>query len=234
MSDRIDQDRDVVGTDAEKHLWGSLALMAQAEPDRSLRSRVFQAIDRQTLQAAGPWWQRFLPALPQQVATLALVTLIGSLVGYMVGSVGDELDARVARLETELSSRNQQLLLSQLNAASAPERLAAALRVSRVAQRDAVLADALMQRAARDPVASVRSAAITAIGDDINQSDIAEALFLLLAETDSPIVQMAIVDLALRHGDAQVIRELRARVNAQQLHPSLDGYVSDAIQELKI
>ncbi|MFK8014651.1 MAG: HEAT repeat domain-containing protein [Gammaproteobacteria bacterium] len=232
MSDRIDED--FAGSGEHNELWNSLGQMSQAEPNRRLRHRVFRAIDAQDGTRWTRGWRAFLPMLPQQIVGLALVAVVSVAVGLFVGRPGIDLDTRIARLEGELTSMNQQLLLSQLTATSPTQRLAAAFQVSGAPQRDAKLADALLQMAVRDPVDSVRTAAITALGDAINQAEVATALFSLLGETESPIVQMAIVDAILRHGTEEAVRRLRGHVETEQLHPSLDGYVTDATEELRI
>ncbi|MEO1575335.1 MAG: hypothetical protein AAFU65_10300, partial [Pseudomonadota bacterium] len=97
-------------------------------------------------------------------------------------------------------------------------------------QRDPAVAAALLQRAAIDAVPSVRSAAIGALGNEINETRTAGQLMSVLTASDSPIVQMAIIDLILRHGDPSLQRRLRDQVSLGTIHPSLAGYVQDTLK----
>lgn len=234
MSERIEDDNELLGDQQHKALWQQLEGLSQAEPGQHLRQRVMQDINARSAASSRPWWQWFIPAGPQPVIGMAMAALFGIAIGLGASRGGSDLDQRMANLETQLVSVNQQLLMSRLTAASPSERLAAALEASSLSERDPVIAAALLQRAATDVVPSVRSAAIAALGSEINSQATFMQLLRLLEDGESPIVQMAIVDLVLRHGDKQLIRTLHEHVQSKDIHPALAGYVSDTIGELEI
>ena len=96
-------------------------------------------------------------------------------------------------------------------------------------QRDPAIAAALVQRAAIDTVPSVRSAAIGALGNEINDTAVSMQLMAVLEENESPIVQLAIIDLILRHGNAALLDSLKQRWRTGDIHPSLSSYLEDTM-----
>ncbi|MEO0574429.1 MAG: HEAT repeat domain-containing protein [Pseudomonadota bacterium] len=234
MSEQIDNDPTLMGDDPQRDLWQALERVAQVEPAQQLRQRVMDDIHQRSAHANGHRWLRRLLFAPQPALGMMLAAVFGIAIGLGVGRSGNHLDQRMASLETQLVAVNQQLLMSRLNAASPSERLAAALQAATLTEPDPVIAGALLERAATDAVPSVRSAAIAALGRNVNSEATSMQILRLLVRGESPIVQMAIVDLVLRHGDRQLLRALQEHVKATDIHPSLAGYVSDTIGEMEI
>ncbi len=226
MSDRIDDDREALGEN--ERLWKQLEQLSQAEPDPKLRQRVLNDIHQHG--AAKPaWWQTFLPAEPRQWLSMAAATVAGIAIGVLMNRGEADLGQRMTQLESQLVAVNQQLLMSRLTATAPSERLAAALQAGTLAQRDPAVAAALVQRAAIDTVPSVRSAAIGALGDEINEEGVSAQLLAVLSANDSPIVQMAVIDLILRHGNDALLAALKQRLATGDIHPSLAGYLEDTM-----
>jgi hypothetical protein len=233
MSDRIDDDPALSELDDQRGLWRQLGDAARVDPGPRLRHQVLHDLHQHT-RARLPWWRALLPAQPAQWAGVAAAAVLGLCSGLLLNGSEARVDQRLAQLETQLEGMNHQLLMSRLTAAAPGERLAAALQAAMLEQRDPDIAAALLQRAAIDNVPSVRSAAIGALGAEINQRDTARQLLDVLASSDSPIVQMAIIDLILRHGDDDLLKTLKDRANQQTLHPALAGYVQDTMGALEI
>ncbi|MEO0616589.1 MAG: hypothetical protein AAFY69_10705 [Pseudomonadota bacterium] len=226
MSERIDDDSALQNEDGNS-AWQKLSRLSQAEPDAKLRHRVLNDIHAHNTKRS--WFAAFLPTRAPQWAGLAASALIGLAIGTF-GSMSDpDLDTRMAQLELQLGNMNQQLLMSRLTASAPGERLAAALQAANLEQRDPAIAAALVQRAAIDTVPSIRSAAIGALGEEINDTSISMQLMAVLEESDSPIVQLAIIDLILRHGNAALLDALEQRWRAGGIHPSLSGYLEDTM-----
>ncbi|MEL7311301.1 MAG: HEAT repeat domain-containing protein [Pseudomonadota bacterium] len=228
MSDLIDSDNELLESDTARDLWQDLKALNMAEPDPALRQRVLGDL-RRSPETRLPWWRAMLPMATPQWAGVAATLIVGILIGQTVGKDDGGLDQRVGQMEMQLDALNQQLLVSRLTANAPSERLAAALQASSLAERDPEVAMVLLERAAVDSVASVRSAAISALGDEINHPDTAARLLSVLNSSDSPIVQMAIVDLILRRGNPSLLESLQQGLEADSLHPSLRGYVEESI-----
>ncbi len=226
MSDRIDDDTALQAEDGN-NAWQKLGQLSQAEPDAKLRHRVLNDIHAHNTKRN--WLAALLPTRPPQWAGFAASALIGLAIGAFSSMSDPDLDNRMAQLEMQLGNVNQQLLMSRLTATAPGERLAAALQAANLEQRDPAIAAALVQRAAIDTVPSVRSAAIGALGEEINDTSISMQLMAVLEENDSPIVQLAIIDLILRHGNAELLDSLEKRWRAGGIHPSLSSYLEDTM-----
>ena len=233
MSDRIEDDGELFGDSASRGLWQQLQTAQKAEPSAQLRQRVLHDLNRHG-ERSGSWWTRLLPATSPQWVGLAAACCASLGLGLLMFPPDTQIDQRMARLEMQLDSVNQQLLISRLTATSPSARLAAVLQASTLAQRDATVASALLQRAATDDVPSVRSAAIGALGNEINRPETSGQIFELLAANDSPIVQIAIIDLILRHGELSLLQSLKQRASDGEVHPSLVGYVEETMGALEI
>ena len=105
---------------------------------------------------------------------------------------------------------------------------------SQVVAYDQQVAQALMDRATQDRSISVRSAAIDALGSQMHSGDIGSEVMQLLGNTESPIVQLALVDLILRHGDGEQIRLLQEIADSGLLHPDLISHVNNALRSQSI
>jgi hypothetical protein len=51
----------------------------------------------------------------------------------------------------------------------------------------------------------------------------------LLEGAESPIVQLALADLVLRHGDRPQVRQLQSLADAGRLHPDIVRHVNNAL-----
>ena len=76
---------------------------------------------------------------------------------------------------------------------------------------------------------SVRAAAIDAIGPQLHKPAVGDELMALLEQAESPIVQWALVDLVLRHGNAEQIDRLVKLSESGALHPDLAQHVKTAV-----
>lgn len=212
----------------ELKLWDTLAALPQETPSPALRRRVLQALDahdspvralRRSRRAGTAGWM-----------ALAASTVVGVAIGWILASSISVPDNRIVALETQVDALRQDLLINRLNAASATDRLAAAVDAARFGRADARLTGALLQRATLDPVPSVRSAAIGSLANAVGDPAIADDLIAMLVSHESPIVQLAIIDLFLRYGDDAALIRLRQRAADAALAPALTDYINESIR----
>jgi HEAT repeat protein len=121
---------------------------------------------------------------------------------------------------------NRRLVLDRLEDTTSSKRLRGVMDAASMAAGDTEIAHALLVRATQDRVPSVRSAAIDALGSSTTTPAIGEQIMSLLAEAESPIVQLALVDLVLRYGNVQQIDQLLTLAEQERLHPDLQRHVS--------
>jgi hypothetical protein len=121
------------------------------------------------------------------------------------------------------------LILDRLQDEAVSTRLAGVYDAREAAQHDPQVAQALLQRAATDRSPSVRSAAIDALGPQLHSDAVGGELMGLLEAADSPIVQLALVDLVLRNGSAAQLAHLKRLADAEGLHPDLARHVRKSL-----
>jgi len=213
----------------EQAAWESLGRLDREEPSARLR-RIFY--DRLEREARPRWWQRMGSQLgfagSSGWLTAAGFASAGVLVGLVLGgNVGSDA-ARLSALEASVASLNKSLVLDRIANDSATKRLRGVIDAAGVVDEDPEVARALLNVATEDRVYAVRSAAIDVLGPQLGRASMAEEIMAMLDAADSPHVQLALVDLVLRHGTAEQVRRLVVLAGTGGLHPALADHVLDA------
>ena len=104
---------------------------------------------------------------------------------------------------------SRSLILDRLENDTASKRLRGVMDAAALSGDDEEITTALLLRATDDRVRSVRTAAISALGPQMSTPAIGSRLMELLQSAESPLVQLALVDLVLRNGSNQQISELQ-------------------------
>jgi HEAT repeat protein len=133
-------------------------------------------------------------------------------------------------LEQNVSTLNRSLILDRLENDVAGKRLRGIMDASLIVGDDAEITQALLLRATEDRVYSVRSAAIQALGPQLNAPAVGDQLMALLQESEAPLVQLALADLVLRNGSEQQVTELLRLAENGALHPDLARHVLTSLQ----
>ena len=210
----------------EQRLWETLGDMPRSEPSPNLRRSFYQRLE----QAGSPRWDARLRHWLGISNNLGWVTAAACvLIGFgtarlMTGPDGLEQD-RLAALEANISLLNRELILDRLQDEAAGTRLAGVYDARFLVQDDPQVAQALMQRAVTDRSSSVRSAAIDALAPQLQSDAVGGELMRLLEEAESPIVQLALVDLVLRNGSPVQLAQLQRLANEERLHEDLVRHV---------
>jgi HEAT repeat protein len=181
-------------------LWRSLEFLPSAQPSTALRGRFNEMLEAYRLgqtEAAAPskvisiprrnhsWWQL-------AAAACALVVL-GAAAGRL--TLPAHTTPEVAQLRGEVESMRQLVTLSLLQQQSAGGRLRG------------VTYSYQMQHA--DPQVNVRLSAVDALQKYTTSPPIAKSLIEAIEPQDSPLVQIALIDLLVESHDGTVIPELR-------------------------
>jgi hypothetical protein len=214
----------------EQQLWKELANVSQPTPSTNLRRRFYAELDR-TL-ASMPQRRRssWLSLIGLRGLAAAMVCLaVGILVGRVLPAPTAVSHTDLADLQQQVAMLNRNLILDRLENVSANKRLLGVMAAGTVAESDSEIARALLTRAVEDRVHSVRSAAIDALGPQVNTPAVGDELMALLEKTESPLVQLALVDLVLRHGNAKQLDQLLQLSDRGVLHPDLVEHVKAAV-----
>jgi hypothetical protein len=213
----------------QQELWNSLQEISQAEPPPRMRRKFYEALDKAGAQTRISSWRDWLGLAGGRGFATATGCVIAGLLMGLVFRHGEVERAELETLQAQVTALNRNLILDRLENVSASKRLLGVIDAAGVAQQDPEIARALLSRAVDDRVYSVRAAAIDAIGPRLNTPAVGEELMGLLEKSESPIVQLALVDLVLRHGNAQQIEELLRLSERGALHPQLVRYVKSAV-----
>jgi hypothetical protein len=155
------------------------------------------------------WWQ-----LAAACGLLALGAAVGGAVGHF-GAPQRSGGSEVAQLRGEVESMRQLVTLSLLQQQSASARLRGVTYSYQMERPDAQVESALMFAVNHDANVNVRLSAIDALQKYVTRPEIGKALVDAIATQDSPLVQIALIDLLVDAKDGSVIPELRKLENAQ-------------------
>ena len=218
-------------TPPENAIWNALGDLPLEEPGDGIRHRFHRELERARRRSFASRLCEFAgfpdnPGWATAAACLLAGLLIGQVAGRtMGGGSGDE--GRLAALESHVAELNRNLVLDRINSTEPGKRLQGVMDAAYLAEEDPAITAALLERAASDRVASIRSAAIGALGPRMASPDVGRQLMELLAEADSPLVQFALVELVLRHGDTGQLDQMY--VLADRLHPDLQRYIDKSL-----
>ena len=219
---------------AEERMWHRLGDLPEANPSAALRDRFYSELEA----ASTPVLTRLERWLGFERRTgwiTAIATLlVGIGVGQTLGTQAGTDESAFAALEAQVALLNKNLILDRLESASPTKRLRGIIDAVHVVESDEQVAKALLQRAIDDNVLSVRSAAIDALGPQMKSPAVGDELMALLESADSPLVQLALVDLVLRHGSGEQRRQLLQLAEQGRLHADLIDHVLSSIVRSRV
>jgi len=195
--------------------WRMMGLLEQEEPSTALRSRFYQSLEayRQgaTAAASSPtprrsWfgWSDWVPRLAWSAAVLIAGVALGHYLTQRGSNPGD-----LARLQDEVHNMRQMVTLALLEQQSASDRLRGVDYAYHVEQSDTQVLSALLHAVNHDPNVNVRLAAVDALRKFAASPAVRNTLAQSLAKQDSPMVQIALIDLIVEMRDRGATPALR-------------------------
>ncbi len=214
----------------EQRLWTALGDLPRGEPSPDMRRSFYQNLEQASTRR---WSERLRDWLGIRNnagwVTATACVLIGFGAAQLLNQENTGDQDRLVALEQNINVLNRELILDRLQDEAAGMRLAGVYDARHVVQDDVQIAQALLQRAATDRSSSVRSAAIDALGPQLNSESVGGELMTLLENADSPIVQLALVDMVLRNGNSMQLGQLQSLANEKRLHPDLVRHVQKSL-----
>ena len=214
----------------EQRLWAALDDLPRGEPSPDMRRSFYQRLEQTSTRR---WGERLRDWLGMRNnagwVTATACVLIGFGAAQLTYDQTTADQERLAVLEQNINQLNRELILDRLQDEAAGTRLTGVYDARDVVQDDVQVAQALLQRAATDRSSSVRSAAIDALGPQLNTDTVGGELMALLENADSPIVQLALVDLVLRNGTITQLAQLQRLADDKRLHPDLVTHVHKSL-----
>lgn len=238
-SDARAVDEHVRGCEAcreEVELWKALASIPNEKPSPMMRRNfemMIEAYQQGRNRSAentsiSPWhWLRgFVPA----AAALALL-VIGFVAGLYVDR-GRNDASDLAALHHELTSTRQLVALSMLQQQSASSRLEGVSWSRRIDAADPQILEALMHTLRFDSSVDVRLAALDALRRYSDQQPIRTGIEESFSHQQSPLVQIALVDLMVDLRDPAAVQKLKTIQQTPNLNPAVRQRVEWGIHQL--
>ncbi|HEX3585502.1 MAG TPA: zf-HC2 domain-containing protein [Candidatus Angelobacter sp.] len=233
----------------EAALWKKLALLPEEQPSPALESRFKAMLESYQegrwektnlaseksktplpmLWGLGNWRQ--LPAAGIVWACLFLAC------GYFIGKHADRgpdaaAQAKLDELRQELGATRQMVALSMLQQQSASQRLEGVSWSTRLPEPDPKVMGALMHTVRFDNNVDVRLAALDALGRYADRPEVRRELVDVLQTTQSPMVQVALIDLLVDLHDKSAVSQFKKFQQDPNVNPTVKKRVDWGIQQL--
>jgi hypothetical protein len=205
--------------------WQGLGLIPAPQPSAAMRAGFYQRLhDLQSgrspaVRGGFAWWKAGLSGLVRQTAIVLALFCAGMYAGRL--SMGGRAPgAETAQLQAQVQSLRETVALSLIDRQSPTSRLEAVSWSSQVAHPDRDLLSALVSTLDHDPNTNVRLAALDALEKFSDEAPVRQGMVNALADQDSPLVQIALID-ALVH-----MREKTAAGEFRKLSTEADANVA--------
>jgi hypothetical protein len=211
-------------------LWSQLDDIPPAEPGRNQRARFDLMLEsyRRPPHSHIQRWRR--PALQLVLAAAMLVLGIG--IGYRMHP-SNPPSPELAELRSELSDTRQMVALSLMQQQSATDRLKGVNWSYRLQEPSADVMRALLDTLMHDPNVNVRLATIDALRQFGNQPVVRRGLIEAMTRQESPMVQIALIDLAVDLHEKESVGTLRELTQDQNLDPAVRDRAQKGLSELE-
>ena len=209
-------------------VWRGLeALKLEAEPGAAMKERFqetlasFEAGLEQGRLAAVPLPAQSRQALPRwawQLAAGLAILAIGLVAGRMLAP-RPSVTPEIAQLQGQVQSLHQLVALSLMQQQSPASRIEGVNYAYSMTQPDPQVEEALLYAADHDSNVNVRLSAVDALDRYAADPNVRRALPATLAAQDSPLAQVALIDLVVKSKDrdcASALRRLASRPEADE------------------
>lgn len=173
------------------------------------------------------WLRSPLGAMAWSAALLAIGIYAGL---HLTGPKTPSPD--LAAMQSELTSMKQLVVLSMLQQQSATERLQGVTWSTREQQLDPQVLSALLHTLRYDGSVDVRLAALDALSRHARQPQVHKGVLDSLQGQQSPLVQVALIDLLLEWRDPDAAQRLQALQQTPNLNPTVRQRVEWAKSKL--
>ncbi len=153
--------------------------------------------------------------------------------GYLIGRHSDRgAEAQLNAVRQELTATRQMVALSMLQQQSASQRLEGVSWTTRVTGPNPEVLNALFHTLRFDSNVDVRLASLDALGRYAGSPEIRRELVDALPNQQSPLVQIAIVDLLVDMHDRSAVPQFRKFEQGSKLDPTVKKRVEWGIEQL--
>jgi anti-sigma factor RsiW len=230
----------------EVAIWKKLSLLPVEQPSAGSRER-FEAMlrayqtgrndkasagfERPKRAAVWSWVRSPVGAMAWSAALLVIGIFAGNYLGNRQVHTNSDRDEILA-LRSEMTNMRQMVVLSMLQQQSASERLQGVSFSRREDQLDPQVMSALVHTLRYDGSVDVRLAALDALSRHGAQPQVHKGVVDALQEQQSPLVQVALIDLMVEWRDPDAAQRLRNFVQTPNLNPTVKQRADWALSKL--
>ncbi len=230
----------------EVAIWKKLSLLPVEQPSAGSRER-FEAMlhayqtgrndkasagfKREKRESVWNWLRSPVGAVAWSAALLVIGIFAGNYLGNRTTRSNSGQD-EIAAMHTELTNMRQMVVLSMLQQQSASERLQGVSYSRREDQLDPQVMSALVHTLRYDGSVDVRLAALDALSRHGAQPQVHKGVVDALQEQQSPLVQVALIDLMLEWRDPDAAQRLRNFEQTPNLNPTVRQRADWALSRL--
>ena len=167
-----------------------------------------------------------------RIAASVALALIGFMGGIWYGQ--ETTSTEVAALREEFQDMRKTMLFTQMQTASASERIQAIQASQSSSGDDQEVSEALLLTLSSDPNVNVRLAAIEALDSFSGQTAIRSALARSLNEQNHPMVQIAIINQLVTWGEKEALPQLQRLVQNDQVDEVVKQQAEYGISQLML
>jgi hypothetical protein len=166
-----------------------------------------------------------------QFAGAAILLLFGLTIGYLLHPVISNGN-KVIQLQEEITNMQQVVSLTLLKQESASDRLQGVMYGSKIAGQSSNVLSELINTLNNDSNVNVRLAAVNALYLYRNNPQIKQGLINSLSVQDSPIVQIALVDLLSEIKEEKALHALKELIKTNHLNPEVKKRAESWLNQL--
>jgi hypothetical protein len=216
-------------------VWAKLGVLPQEQPSGRLRANFYAMIEdtkRKPANRIVAFWKEFRsfrkPAYGFSFGLALLVVGIGAGALLMGGSGS----GKVAALHQELQDMRQTVALSMLDRPSATERLEGISWSAGLDKPGDKTIKALVDKLDGDPNVNVRLAAVDALYLFRADPAVKASLVRSLAKQDSPLVQVALIDLLVEIRERRAADALKQLIANAKLAPQVKEHAELGLKQI--
>jgi len=228
-------------------LWAKLGTLPEEKPGKEVRVRFYDMLEayqegakRQgnlsggLVSAINDLVAKFWPREPivQMAVALALL-IVGVVGGGRLGSPGEE-QMELSSLRSEVQMMGRLLTVSLLNQQSASERLRGVSWTNQIDQADPQVVSALVKALKYDSNVNVRLAAVDALGKFVGDPNVQDEVVGALPGQDSPLVQIALIDLLVQEGIKQSTPVMQKMAANPKVNIAVKKRIEEGMKELSL
>jgi len=225
---------------ADCEMWQKLASLPQQEPSPASRSRFEHAYQEGRWEKGGrgeranwwtAWWRSaFAPPLASALA--ACLLLVGFIFGEHYSLSHQPNNSQIASMQAEVTTLRQLVALSLLEQQSASQRLQGVNYSTQVERPDPEISAALLHALRFDNSVDVRLAALDALKRYKDDRLVRAGLLTALQDQQSPLVQIALIDLFVEMRERDAKDRLRRIEQDTKVNPAVRQRAQWGIQQL--